>query len=203
LTSYTPQNALAAAKEKLRLAEAKLAAMRDARTLDELATLWEEFVAEQHRVFLRLRKATEHGPGKGWFDQIINEQRSDELLKYLLHARDAAEHGIEKITEKKPSRIGIGPKQGNKLEIGYLELKSHPGGIQMIKGDPKTMEQIAITFVPGKVQLVAVTDRGTIYQPPTSHLGKAIGDVNPISVAELAVAYLDAKVGEAEAKYVK
>src|SRR6266567_2927832 len=99
--------AFAAAKEKIQLAKDKLQKMRSATNLDDLEKLWGEFIAEQHRVFLRLKKATERGSGKGWFDNITHDQRTDELLKYLLHARDAAEHGIEPITEKRFSSVGL------------------------------------------------------------------------------------------------
>ncbi|MCP3462129.1 hypothetical protein [Bradyrhizobium sp. CCGUVB23] len=202
MTTFSPQLALAAANQKLQLAKGKLDAMRNAKTLDELAALWEEFVAEQHRVYLRLRKATEHGPGKGWFDQILNEQRSDELLSYLLHARDAAEHGIERITEKRGGGIGIGPKQGNSLYVKHMQISNGHDGVH-VEVDPETMAQIKVEFIPGKVHLVAVTDRGKVYQPPVTHLGKPISDLSPIVAAELAVKYLETKLAEAEAKYVK
>ncbi|MHC2401403.1 hypothetical protein ACVMGC_005947 [Bradyrhizobium barranii subsp. barranii] len=202
MTKSSPQKALEAAKEKLQLAKAKLDAMRNAKTLDELAALWGEFVAEQHRVYLRLRKATGHGPGKGWFDRILNEQRSDALLSYLLHARDAAEHGIEKITEKRDGGIGINPKQGNSLHIKHMKISNGPHGVH-IEADPETMAQIKVEFIPGKVHLVAVTDRREVYQPPATHLDQPISDLSPIVAAELAVQYLEAKLAEAEAKYVK
>lgn len=153
------------------------------------------------RVFLRLKKATEHGAGKGWFDHIVNEQRNDELLGYLLHARDAAEHGIDQITEKRAGSVGIRSK-GNCLHVKELRLQSSPHGLQ-VTGDPETLKQLVVEFIPGTVHLIAVVDRGVVYQPPKNHLGKAIENPNPIAAAELAIVYLEMKLAEAEAYYVK
>lgn len=196
MSVFDPAKAFEAAQEKFAGAKAKLEAMKAAKTLDELSVLWEEFLAEYHRVLLRLRKATEQGNGKGWFNSILNSQRTDELLRYMLHARDAAEHGIEKITEKRPGGVAIRPKQGNSILVRRMEIRGDHSGAK-ITIDPETMEEIEITFHPDNVSLVTVVDRGTAYQPPTSHLGRAIADVSPVALAEIAIAYLEAKIAEA------
>lgn len=195
--------ALEAAKDKLRNARRKLDAMRTAKSLDDLAVFWEEFLTEQHRVFLRLKKATEYGSGKGWFDLITHDQRVDPLLGYMLHARDAAEHGIEKITEKMPPAIGLVPKNDGVLHIKHLEFNNKHGRME-INADPDTLKQFKFSFIPAKIQLIAVVDRGTVYPPPKMHLGKEIEkDINLIGIAELAITYLEQKVDEAGARYVK
>ena len=45
--------------------------------------------------------------------------------------------------------------------------------------------------------LVSVTDRGVVYDPPITHLGKPIDTPSPIRVAGLALVYLRALVEEA------
>ncbi len=192
--------AFAAAKEKLEIAKSKLAAMKAARNLDQLAHLWIEFLTEQHRVYLRLRKATEKGPGKGWFDRILHDQRNDDLLKYVLHARDAAEHGIEAVTQKRGGGFAVRAKEGLKsIHIKHMAINPRPG--VALEMDSETAAQVDVIFHSNSVHLVAVTDRGTVYQPPKEHLGDHINNLNPISVAELAIAYLERKCAEAETNF--
>lgn len=88
------QKALEAAHERLQRARDKVAAMEAAVNMRMLAQSWEEFLTLQQQVFLRLRKAFEGGRSKGWFDSVVNEQRNDDMLKYVMHARHADEHGI-------------------------------------------------------------------------------------------------------------
>jgi hypothetical protein len=52
-----------------------------------------------------------------------------------------------------------------------------------------------------EVLLVPVTDRGAVYQPPTTHLGKGFGRPSSIIVAELTVAYLESILSEAQTKF--
>jgi hypothetical protein len=99
------------AKEKLRVARGKLDEMRAANQITKLARLWEEILTVQQQIFLRLRKAFEHGPSKAWSDSITNDQRSDAMLQYVMHARNANEHGIDNIIETRHSRLKINPNR--------------------------------------------------------------------------------------------
>jgi hypothetical protein len=193
------QRAFAAAKEKFQLAKIKFEAMKTATDLPHLAQLWGEFLTEQHRVFLRLKKAAEHGRGKGWFDVIAAEQRADDLLKYCLHARNAHEHGIERITNSTPSTMAIIPKV-NRLFIKEMTIRTDANGTH-ITADPETMNNIFLNWNPGSVNLIAVKDRGQIYHPPFKHLNKIIEHPTPISVADMTVAYLESKISDAEIKF--
>jgi hypothetical protein len=95
--------AIEAAKEKLKLAREKVAAMSTANQINMLAQLWEEFLTLQQQVFLRLKKAFECGPSKYWSDQLQFERRTDPMLQYVEQARHANEHGIE-ISQKRLSQ---------------------------------------------------------------------------------------------------
>jgi hypothetical protein len=59
------------AKEKLRIAHSKVTAMRTASDIHVLAGLWEEFLTVQQQVFLRLKKAFEHGPSQARSDAVV------------------------------------------------------------------------------------------------------------------------------------
>ena len=194
------QKAFAAAKEKLQIAKTKYEAMQTATDLPHLAQLWSEFLTEQHRVFLRLRKATERNSSKGWCDAMIAEQRTDDLLKYCLHARNAHEHGIEKITNSTPSALEIGSKTSS-FFIKEMTIKNVSNVIH-IASDPETYQNMILSWSPGSVNFIPVSDRGQTYYPPAKHLDKTIECNTPISAAHNAVLYLEKKIVDAEYLFI-
>jgi hypothetical protein len=191
--------ALEAAKEKLQHAREKVAAMTAATDIRMLARLWEEFLTLQQQVFLRLKKAFEHGHSKLWSDTVINDQRSDEMLRYLKHARNADEHGIHKITETNTGGLGIRPRQGDTLHVNRMVLDTR-GPTPVIAMDQETASNALIVFIPASVKVIAVRDRGVNYDPPTSHLGNPIVS-SVISMAALTVSYLANRMQEGEIKF--
>jgi hypothetical protein len=170
--------------------------MRLASNARELMDDWSEFLVHIQRLFARLAKATESGSSKGWFDRIQNQRREDPLLSYVAHARNVDEHGVEPITRRDPGGIGINPKTGNVLHIGHISISR--GTIVV---DPETARNIRITFVPERVALVAVRDRGREYPVPNEHLGRPLSGVSLINVAELALAFWGRTLAEAAQKF--
>jgi hypothetical protein len=118
------------------------------------------------------------------------------LLNYVLHARNADEHGIAKITDEKQGGIGISPKQGNSLEIDHLEIG--PGRIVM---GPGVAANARITFIPAEVLLDPVRDRGIVYDMPKKHLGEDLGSATLLEVAECAEGFLRGKLDEADSRF--
>jgi hypothetical protein len=141
--------------EQLLVAARKLDAMKTAQDIRELSSHWSELLVAVQRTFTKLRKATERGAAKGWFDAIQSLRHTDELLSYVRHARNADEHGIDLITHIEPGGIGIGPKHGNTMIIGHMVID---GGKIMV--DAETAQNMKVSFFPGMVRLVAVKDRG-------------------------------------------
>lgn len=198
------KKAFEGAKEKLQIAHAKVAAMRAASDVASLARLWEEFLTAQQQVFLRLKKAFEQGPSKAWCDSITNDQRSDDMLQYAMHARNANEHGIENITDTKPQQLGIKLRPDTSVAVNELTLDAR-GSSPKVTMDAETAANFAavgasIVFTPGSIKLVAVRDRGIDYEPPTSHFGVQITQ-SPLHIAELTALYLSNKIVEAQSKF--
>jgi hypothetical protein len=116
------EKAYCRAREEFNLARAKLDAMKQAPSLGYYAQSWSDFLAHVQRAFTKMKIATKHGASKGWYDKIENERRSDDLLSYIRHARNADEHGIDPVTIRKPGGIGIKPKVGNSLIVDRFEI---------------------------------------------------------------------------------
>lgn len=50
---------------------------------------------------------------------------------------------------------------------------------------------------PPTISLVPVTDRGVLYQPPTTHFGKPLADLSPLTIARLTIEYLEELIAQA------
>ena len=71
----------------------------------------------------RSRKAFEHGASKTWSEILpVNEQRSDDMLRYLMHARNANEHGIEKVLDARASEVGVYVKPGTSVPVKQMTI---------------------------------------------------------------------------------
>src|SRR5690348_7732201 len=95
------RKAFSRAREEAAKAAEKIAAIRSAKTLSEISDHWSGYLTHVQRAYTRLRIACREGGSKGWCDQVFNARDTDELLRYVHQARNADEHGVDKITEEK------------------------------------------------------------------------------------------------------
>jgi len=157
-------------------------------------------------VTLRLRKRSQksrqrgqifwspqNGKSSGWYGRQKHERRTDPVLKYIHHARNADEHGIAKVTERTAPglALGVGPGMwrfdGTVGPGGQLKITAMGG---QVPGQSKFVET-----VPGKVRLVKVVDSGDVYDPPRD---PQLKELLPNEVAGLALDYLRGMIEEAE-----
>jgi hypothetical protein len=190
------KQAFGRAREEAGKAAQKIAEIREAKTLHEIADLWSGFLTHIQRSYTKLRIACRSGPSKGWCDNVFQTRNADALLNYVLHARNADEHGVAEVTEVKPGSIAINPKQGNSLEVDHLEIRR--GGIAM---GPKLAANAKVTLTPGEVLLAPVRDRGIVYDVPKMHLGEKLESAALLEVAERAERFLRVKLDEAASKF--
>ena len=158
--------------------------MAVASNLTDLKDAWSEFLTEMSRFFNMLRNGAAAGPAKGWNDKLWHRRTQDPLMSYLLHARNAEEHGIAGIAGIQPGRVRLKARQGNNL---HTRLMFGSGGQIVVDND--TAAKLLVEFVPSAVELLPVVDRGITYQPPTEHLGLPISTADPITVAQLALSF--------------
>ena len=150
------------------------------------------------RSFTKMKIAAKDGPSKGWYDNIENQRKADELLSYVRHARNADEHGIDRIVKKKSACVGISPKTGNSLFVDYMEI-----GQGSLTLGPQAAANAKIEFTPASVQLASVYDRGIVYQPPATHLGENLKkSTDPIEIGTHALAFLRGTIDDAGAMFL-
>jgi hypothetical protein len=153
------------AHRRLQAADKKAKALAHSRSDDEIIDLWSEFLTEQHRFFNRLGNAMETRSEQGRWERIIAARKADPLLSYLLHARNADEHGRNSITAARQGSIGLAAP-GEALLIDELVIES--GRVTVAKmRNIGPQKGPGIHFEPAKVVATSVEDRGRTYHPPS------------------------------------
>ena len=154
---------------------------------------WTAFLVSAGRVFTKLEQgAKTNGKSSAWFGRKINERRTDPLLCYLWHARNADEHTLENVTKLNPGYVKvtqaheIDPKEQQAMHA-HFEKDGRPYAILGI-----------VEGVWPHPELMEVMDRGKHYMPPTTHLGQKLAETSPAHIGDLALAYLSAMLAEAE-----
>lgn len=158
---------------------------------------WQRFLGHLERVWNKCVNHFGKSPKwNGWKGRFEIQRRTDPLLSYLTNARGAHEHTVTEITEKKPGSIGIGPGPSGRVHIKHLEI-----GPQGIRGEWDG--DLAVTFIPDRVEPAPVKNRGRVYSVPTSHLGVQLMDTSATTFAMHGLAYYQNLVAEAEKFFVK
>lgn len=158
---------------------------------------WQRFLGHIERVWNKCQDHFGRSPKwNGWKGRHERQRRIDPLLSYLINARGAHEHTVANIAERKPGAIGIGAGPSGRVHIKRLQIRANG-----IRGEWDG--DLAVTFTPGRVDLVPVTNRGRTYPVPTSHLGAQLGDSSALNIGKQGLAYYQALVAEAERYFVK
>jgi hypothetical protein len=190
-------HALEQAKAKVRRAEKALYELKVATNYDEAEEAWSDFLLAASTIYSKLAQGSKSkGTSAGWFGRKKKERKDDPLLRFLHHARNSDEHGIERIAERGGNARDLGGKP-----LMFNEYREHV--IEDVRdgvtGEIKMKDIPAILHGPS-LGMVNVRDRGNYYDPPTEHLGKTIAleDNSLIGVAGLGMAYLSNLVADAE-----
>jgi hypothetical protein len=181
------------------IAKAKeaLAGMMASHSVEHFEEHWKEFLRRLERSWSKAQAHFGKSPKwNGWQGRIQNARRADPLLAYLVNARGAEEHTVNEISSRQPGGIGVNPAVGSSLYIERMEINN---GVISIRSP----QQLKIEFVPSKMSLLPVVNRGRTYPLPTLHLGAPIDPSNVVAVAQSALAFYENALNEAEEFFVK
>jgi hypothetical protein len=113
----------------------------------EIEMHWSAFLVSAARVYTKLEQGTKSRPTTyAWWGRKLHDRRTEPLLTYIWHARNADEHGLEKVTSKHPGAFKLVPPDGN-----------------------QAFGEVQVTYP--HIQLVEVVDRGSRYPVPHTHTG--------------------------------
>ena len=157
----------------------------------EVARHWAAFLVNAGRVFTKLEQASKiTAKIRAWWGKKVNERRSEELLRYVWHARNADEHGIRPVTDLHPGSIREVSPTNEEAEKLRRQMQNQP-----LPYAPIALLEI----VNPHVKLVSVYDRGVRFDPPNTFRGAPISSPHPHNVGLLALSYIEEMLKEAEA----
>jgi len=174
------KKAVKAARIEFNRASDSVHALSAATDIETIQTHWAAFLSAADRMFNKLKegaKASSQSKCK------VHQRRTDPMLCYLQHARNADEHGLEFVTQKQPGLIReVAPTPEERAAFERTR-GDRPGAL--------TGHAVLEITVP-HVRLLDVTDRGNRYSPPP-------GCIKPYNTGMLALSILEPILFEAEA----
>lgn len=180
-------------RKELGKVRAHIQAMRRAKSIEILEESWTEYLQCLERVWNKACNLYGSNPGwNGWVGKFKTLRDKDPLLAYLQNARGANQHTVQEIVDREPGEIGINPAGGKDLYID--ELRISQGKITI-----KSPQIIKLTFIPAKIKLLPVLNRGIVFPVPTIHLENPINPNNVIEIAEIGAGFYDNFLNAAQA----
>lgn len=187
---------------RLEKARAALEVLRSAHSFEETEIAWSDFLAAHHTVFAKLEQASKKdNTTRNWFNLVKNERRTDELLKYVHHARNSDEHGIEDVTVRigRAHVIRFKNDTGKPMEINSRITIDRRGATFEETGERRGYTSVENIMEPSVILTKVVDSKyGDSFDPPSDHFGAAVNSSSPLYVAELAYDYLHKLVLVAE-----
>jgi hypothetical protein len=191
--------------KKLEKVELAVARLEQAQNIKDTETAWSDFLMAAGSIYSKFEHASKrNGVAAAWYGRVKHERKTDTLLSYIHHARNADEHGLEDITRIASRQAALRfhePFDANKLEGVQIRIGTDATGapsISVSDGAPISVEH----YKHPSVVLVAVNDTryGDTFPPPSVHLGQQLDDTRPLAIARLAAAYVKRLIEDARRK---
>lgn len=159
-----------------------IAEMQVADEFDRYEKAWLDYLHYLDRGWNKLEKLLE-GISQQKLSHARQTRKSDALLSYLMHARNVDEHTVRQVVAKRPGSLKItGGPGGGTIHRGVFSGDGQVGNL-VYEG------ALDIDFVPERMEIIGVTDRGVLYDIPAHHLGVPLKSLIPHDLARLALDY--------------
>lgn len=172
-------------------AQGRIAQLEEAPDRANYETLWNEFALELEAswkafIYEGNKLSTEF---QSWAGKFVGQRRSDKLLIYLTQSRHIAMHKLISLDWETP-KIEVKAKLDRPFSI--REFKIFADGTQEIEfKDEVPGNEPKFVTKHGKALLPQIHNgqNDKTFDPPTSHLGNAIGSRDPVHAAKLGVEF--------------
>lgn len=186
--------AIEQAKTRLLKAEKALSELKAAEYFDDAESAWSDFLLAASGIYSKLEQGAKGYPkSEPWFGAEKRLRKTDPLLRYIHFARNADEHGIERVTDRSLDNLNLKFNERRFMRIQQLDQGTHEP-----KGD-----LVDCVMAGPTIKIVRVHDRryGDFADPPKTHLGQPVpfGESFPDEVGEVALEYLRSMIERAEA----
>ncbi|HBR6057996.1 TPA: hypothetical protein L9024_000458 [Klebsiella pneumoniae] len=178
------------ARKEIAAAKKCLDTMRLSRNLDEMDQLWRNCINHIEKSHTKLLSATKSIKEKfsSTFEQQFLSRKNDPLLKYIKQARDSDNHSIADISKKVNSCVAFSsnPAANKPTYIKKIIIMEDGLVCTEFSGDPPQVD-----FIPERIVVVPVTNRGYTFHPPCQHLGEEVLTNSPIEIARNGILFYE------------
>jgi hypothetical protein len=198
----TESNAIRHSRARLENACEALQRLDEAQTLDAAERAWSALLLAGNAIYSKLEQGSKvNGQATAWFGRAKHKRKYDPLLCYMHHARNAEEHTIEDVTNRRKAgeasftfREPFDPK---KLEGLQLRVDLDKRGQVLVSSSDEDVVSTEMYDKPSLV-LVRVKDSGVYFDPPYEHLGIGLPSRSPSTIGSLFVVFLTTLIDEAK-----
>jgi hypothetical protein len=184
------------AKERLDYARGAVESLSKAKNAKEVGRAWQEYLSNIDAIYEKLRNGAKYnGVSEGWYGRVKHARKTDELLRYLHHARNADLHGLDPSVQRNFNAPIIetikNAAEVDKSKGEYL--------LRINTGHPNQPWLIKAKF-PSSIRLIPVVDDRdkSVFPVPQSHMGKRLPSMKIPEVAALALKFFERIIAEAE-----
>lgn len=182
---------------ELERARKAIADMRQAGSLEDLEECWKEYLRRLERIWSKSVSHFGKSPKwNGWQGPYLKLRKNDPLLSYFINARGAEEHTVAEITTRSPGSFSVKNDGNGTTRIDRLSIVN--GKVVEISGTGFYAE-----FVPERVKLLPITNRGVRHPVPTEHLSRPVDPENLLEIAEKGVEFYATFLAQAEAFFIQ
>lgn len=196
------QAAIGKAEIRMKRAKTALDRISKAGDFNEFSEAWTDFLLASVSILSILEKGAHVNPtSKQWYYSTKKAGRKDPLVRYIVQARNADEHGIEAVVTHVPGGVEIG-KNGEPVHVKRLFWDED--GRMIVHLQPVNGKVPTVEVKTAHPKLVKVHDDrfGDAFDPPAEHLGQPLPDTSPYTVASKMMAYLERVMTEARSLQV-
>lgn len=171
--------------------------MENSKNHDEYEGHWRDFLTHIDKSFNKLLCATKPVKGKfsSYFSKNMMLRKADEMLVYLLQARNSDFHSTQDIAQLSPAHTTFGAMPGvSSLFVKKMVINN--GFLEHYEGDP-----LMVSFHPNTTRVVAVENQGQRYNPPSMHLGEHLSNNHPTTLAKLGVTFYENWINESSSQF--
>ncbi len=110
------------AESRYRRAERAVFEFRAATNYQDAETAWTDFLMATSSIYSQLEQGAKgHGRAEGWYGRQKRMRKDNQILCYLHFARNAEEHGIERVTAQHPDG-GLRLSYGERKELTFQKI---------------------------------------------------------------------------------
>ncbi|MFC1589400.1 hypothetical protein ACFL3P_03915 [Pseudomonadota bacterium] len=186
-------------KNDLEIAGKAIKEMKSSKSLKDFQENWQIFLFRIERAWEYIERTYKDGRFQRLLKPYRALRKSDQLLRYLFHARHVETHALCDSVVKDLEFI-VQDKYGRPFHMHGLSAKMDNNNLEINIDSIDCLFDYEMKVIPTRPYFNKIKNRGRTYKPPVKHLGNYVDDLHPIDVAQKGLDFYKGLVSEIEEK---